>query len=406
MSPSRVAGRARAPGSPSTPRPPPSERSSDPARPRLTSPERTLRDLPRPRPRAGRVRAGHVLGLVADRDAGRTITRSEAERRMLALIRAAGLPRPRVNTPLGPYEVDLHWPAERLVVEIDGYAFHSSRAAFERDRLRDADLQARGRRVLRITYRRLTTAPEAVVAALAAALRRARPSDRAHAEWRRLPTSVPYPGGPRIAPRRRRRPRRGRDRVARSAPSPACIGARTGKEEHRAMVTETVHGLFLRTAAEMSSQVAVEQDGERLTYAELERRSAWVAAGLARGGVRSGDLVGIAMTRSPALIAALLGILRAGAAYVPLDTAYPAPPARHGGDRRGADRGPHGPAHPRRAGAGARRRRRARRRPPRRGPRGRRARAGRVGPSPPGMPPCGPTSSSPPARPAGPRASR
>jgi very-short-patch-repair endonuclease len=89
---------------------------------------------------------------------------------MLALIRAADLPRPRVNVRLGPHEVDLHWPGHRLVAEIDGYAYHSSRAAFERDRLRDADLQARGQRVLRITYRRLSAAPEAVIAQLAAAL--------------------------------------------------------------------------------------------------------------------------------------------------------------------------------------------------------------------------------------------
>jgi len=56
------------------------------------------------------------------------------------------------------------------VVEVDGYAYHSSSAAFERDRLRDADLLARGHRVLRITAHRLQTAPEAVVARLAAVL--------------------------------------------------------------------------------------------------------------------------------------------------------------------------------------------------------------------------------------------
>ena len=68
------------------------------------------------------------------------------------------------------HEVDLLWRAQRLIVEVDGFAFHASRAAFERDRLRDANLLAAGYRVIRITWRRLTREPEAVVAALAAAL--------------------------------------------------------------------------------------------------------------------------------------------------------------------------------------------------------------------------------------------
>jgi very-short-patch-repair endonuclease len=62
------------------------------------------------------------------------------------------------------------WPGERLIVEVDGYAFHSSRAAFERDRRRDADLQSRGYAVIRVTWRQLRSAPHAVVARIAAAL--------------------------------------------------------------------------------------------------------------------------------------------------------------------------------------------------------------------------------------------
>ena len=68
------------------------------------------------------------------------------------------------------YEVDLLWREQRLVVEIDGYAFHSSRRSFERDRRKDQHLQTHGYRVIRITWRQLTDEPEAVVAALAAAL--------------------------------------------------------------------------------------------------------------------------------------------------------------------------------------------------------------------------------------------
>jgi very-short-patch-repair endonuclease len=56
------------------------------------------------------------------------------------------------------------------VVEVDGYAYHGSRAAFERDRRRDADLTAAGYRVVRITWRQLTSEPHAVVARLAVML--------------------------------------------------------------------------------------------------------------------------------------------------------------------------------------------------------------------------------------------
>jgi Protein of unknown function (DUF559) len=57
---------------------------------------------------------------------------------MLRLLRAAELPTPRVNARVGRFEVDFLWPAHRLIVEVDGYAYHSDRGAFERDRRRDA----------------------------------------------------------------------------------------------------------------------------------------------------------------------------------------------------------------------------------------------------------------------------
>lgn len=98
------------------------------------------------------------------------LTRSEAERRLLELIDKAGLPRPRTNFRLGRHEVDLFWPEQRLIVEVDGFAFHSSREAFERDRARDAELVALGHRVVRITWRQIAGVPEAVIARLAAAL--------------------------------------------------------------------------------------------------------------------------------------------------------------------------------------------------------------------------------------------
>jgi very-short-patch-repair endonuclease len=97
------------------------------------------------------------------------LTRSQAERGLLELIRAARLPRPETNVRVERHEVDFLWRAARLVAEVDGYAFHGTRGAFERDRRRDADLQAAGWRVLRITWRRLAEEPEAVVATLARA---------------------------------------------------------------------------------------------------------------------------------------------------------------------------------------------------------------------------------------------
>ena len=100
------------------------------------------------------------------------LTRSEAERRLLTLIRAAGLPRPQTNVRIGPYEVDAVWAQPRVVVEVDGFAFHGTRSAFERDRRRDADLAARRYTVLRFTWRELTRRPEAVIARIAAVLAR------------------------------------------------------------------------------------------------------------------------------------------------------------------------------------------------------------------------------------------
>jgi very-short-patch-repair endonuclease len=98
------------------------------------------------------------------------MTRSEAERRLLALIRRAGLPAPAVNARLGRYEVDFLWPEQRLVVEVDGFAFHSSRVAFDRDRTRDAQLTAAGYRVVRLTWRQIVNDPEATLVRLTRAL--------------------------------------------------------------------------------------------------------------------------------------------------------------------------------------------------------------------------------------------
>jgi predicted transcriptional regulator of viral defense system/very-short-patch-repair endonuclease len=86
------------------------------------------------------------------------LTRSEWEDRLLKLVRAAALPEPLVNLPLdapeyGECKPDFHWPAQSLIVETDGWRTHRTRAAFERDRAKDAALTAAGYRVVRFTWR-------------------------------------------------------------------------------------------------------------------------------------------------------------------------------------------------------------------------------------------------------------
>ena len=105
-------------------------------------------------------------------DSGPALTESEAESRLLALIRKARLPEPECNITLGRFVVDFLWRPQRLVVEVDGFEFHSDRATFESDRVRDAELQAMGFRVLRVTWRGIVREAEAVIARIAGALAR------------------------------------------------------------------------------------------------------------------------------------------------------------------------------------------------------------------------------------------
>jgi very-short-patch-repair endonuclease len=83
-------------------------------------------------------------------------TRSELERRFLRLCKAHGIARPEVNAIIEGIEVDFVWRDRRLIVEVDGYAYHRSLAAFERDRERDVQLEVRGWQVMRFTWRQVT----------------------------------------------------------------------------------------------------------------------------------------------------------------------------------------------------------------------------------------------------------
>ncbi|HEX3529114.1 MAG TPA: amino acid adenylation domain-containing protein, partial [Thermoanaerobaculia bacterium] len=85
----------------------------------------------------------------------------------------------------------------------------------------------------------------------------------------------------------------------------------------------TLPELFARQAAAHPEQLAWEYGGETLSYEELADRSDAVARFLCRQGVRGGDEVGLCFERSGAVLIAMLGILKAGAAYLPLDPDYP-----------------------------------------------------------------------------------
>jgi len=81
--------------------------------------------------------------------------------------------------------------------------------------------------------------------------------------------------------------------------------------------------LFESAADAFPDREAVRYRGTSWTYAELEARANRIAHRLVDLGVTPGALVGVGVRRSPELVAALLGVLKAGAAYVPLDPAFP-----------------------------------------------------------------------------------
>ena len=118
--------------------------------------------------RAGGHRGRRRLAAVLQRQTGgTTMTRSDAEERVLALIRAARLSHPVVNAKVAGYEVDFYWPQARFALEVDGYRFHSARGAFERDRRKDNDLRKLGVTTMRTTWWQVEQDSYALVADLA-----------------------------------------------------------------------------------------------------------------------------------------------------------------------------------------------------------------------------------------------
>ena len=87
---------------------------------------------------------------------------------------------------------------------------------------------------------------------------------------------------------------------------------------------QTVHGAFEVQAERQPQAVAVVQDGASLTYQQLNRRANQLAHHLLALGVQPDDRVALCCRRGPQMLVGLLGILKAGAGYVPIDPAYPA----------------------------------------------------------------------------------
>lgn len=84
-----------------------------------------------------------------------------------------------------------------------------------------------------------------------------------------------------------------------------------------------IHELFEEQARRLADVAAVEHDGRQLTYAQLNRRANRLARHLRSEGVGAEQLVGLCCERGTGMVVALLGILKAGAAYLPLDPALP-----------------------------------------------------------------------------------
>ncbi|MFE6667640.1 non-ribosomal peptide synthase/polyketide synthase [Streptomyces sp. NPDC057697] len=92
---------------------------------------------------------------------------------------------------------------------------------------------------------------------------------------------------------------------------------------------ETVPELFAAQAARTPDATAVVHDGTEWSYAELDARANRIAHWLTENGAGPGNLVAVLLERSPDLIATLLGVLKSGAAYLPVDPEYPAPRVAH-----------------------------------------------------------------------------
>jgi amino acid adenylation domain-containing protein len=87
----------------------------------------------------------------------------------------------------------------------------------------------------------------------------------------------------------------------------------------------TIHALFEEQVRRFPDKIAVQCGVHSMTYHELDNAADALAAQLWRSGVQVGSLVGIYLDRSVEMVVGVMGILKSGAAYVPMDPAFPAP---------------------------------------------------------------------------------
>jgi hypothetical protein len=110
-----------------------------------------------------------LAGLI-EQAGGPVFTRSVLEERFRDETRRYRLPAPLYNSAVAGREVDVHWPGAKLVVELDGAAYHRSWRSQQNDRRRDADLAAHGITVIRITWDHLVNETEATMMRIGQAL--------------------------------------------------------------------------------------------------------------------------------------------------------------------------------------------------------------------------------------------
>ena len=97
-------------------------------------------------------RGARALRKLLDTERGPKITRSQAERRALKVMRDHGIEPDASDVQIGSYRADFLFERERLVVEVDGYRYHGTRKRFVSDRRRTAYLAARDYQVFPLTW--------------------------------------------------------------------------------------------------------------------------------------------------------------------------------------------------------------------------------------------------------------
>jgi hypothetical protein len=117
--------------------------------------------------REGHPGARRLRAALGSRSVGANVPRNELEDRLLQLCRGADLPPPEVNVWINlagtEMQVDFLWRRQRVIVEVDGFATHRTRQAFQRDRRRDQLLTLAGWRVIRFTWDEVTKEPTHVI---------------------------------------------------------------------------------------------------------------------------------------------------------------------------------------------------------------------------------------------------